>query len=92
MSEKLLKSFFFIFLFHIILTDNNKNKTLVLIEDWHVVDTHSRFWNQIREMNNDIYFKMVDDPDIKLTNFGEYIYNNIIYFATSRLIFLVKMK
>ena len=83
MSEKLLKSFFFIFLFHIILTDNNKNKTLVLIEDWHVVDTHSRFWNQIREMNNDIYFKMVDDPDIKLTNFGEYIYNNIIYFAPS---------
>ena len=83
MSKKLLGSFFFIFLFHIILTNNNKNKTLVLIEDWHVVDTHSRFWNQIREMNNDIYFKMVDDPDIKLTNFGEYIYNNIIYFAPS---------
>ena len=62
---------------------NNKNRTLVLIEDWHVVDTHSRFWNQIREMNNDIYFKMIDDPDIKLTNFGEYIYNNIIYFAPS---------
>ena len=34
-------------------------------------------------MNNDIYFKMIDDPDIKLTNFGEYIYNNIIYFAPS---------
>ena len=29
--------------------------------------------NQIREMNNDIYFKMIDDPDIKLTNFV-YIY------------------
>lgn len=34
-------------------------------------------------MNFELDFKMIDDPTIKLTNFGEYIYSNIIYFAPS---------
>ena len=73
MSKKFLNQSFSSSFFHIILTDSNKNKILVLIEDWHVVDIHYRFLNQIREMNNVIYFKMIDNPDIKLISFGEYI-------------------
>lgn len=26
-------------------------KSLVLIDDWHVVDTHSLFWSQLRGRN-----------------------------------------
>jgi len=32
-------------------------------------------------MNFELEFKTVDDPSIKLTNFGEYLYSNIILFA-----------
>ncbi len=34
-------------------------------------------------MNFDLDFKMIDDPTIRLTNFGEYMYSNIIFFAPS---------
>lgn len=60
-----------------------KIKTLILIDDLHYLDTHSMFWDQLRKMNFEIDFKMVDDPNIKLTYFGEYLYNNIIFFAPS---------
>lgn len=34
-------------------------------------------------MNFDLDFKMINDPTIKLTYFGEYLYSNIIFFAPS---------
>ena len=34
-------------------------------------------------MNFEIDFRMVDDPNIKLSYFGEYLYSNIIFFAPS---------
>jgi oligosaccharyltransferase complex subunit beta len=34
-------------------------------------------------MNFELDFKMIDDPTIKLTYFGEYLYNNIVFFAPS---------
>ena len=34
-------------------------------------------------MNFELDFKMIDDPTIKLTYFGEYLYSNIIFFAPS---------
>lgn len=34
-------------------------------------------------MNFELDFKMVDDPNIKLSYFGEYLYNNIIFMASS---------
>ena len=48
-------------------------KTLVLLDDWHNVEVNSIFWNQISEMGYEIDFKMVNDKEIKLTNYGEYI-------------------
>ena len=56
-------------------------KTLVLLDDYHNVETNSVFWNQITEMGYEITFKMVYDKEIELTNYGEYIYENIIFFA-----------
>jgi oligosaccharyltransferase complex subunit beta len=34
-------------------------------------------------MNFELDFKMIEDPNIKLTYFGEYLYSNIIFFAPS---------
>jgi len=56
-------------------------KTLVLLDDYHNVETNSVFWNQITQMGYEIIFKMVNDKEIELTNYGEYIYENIIFFA-----------
>jgi hypothetical protein len=63
------------------LTYTGKTRSLVLLDDWHHIETHSLFWDQIKEMGFDLDFKMIDDPNIKLSNFGEYFYNNVIYFA-----------
>ena len=65
------------------LEQKNIKKTLVLLDDWHNIDTHSLFWSQIKKMNFELDFRMIDDPSIKLTDFGEYIYTNIIYFSPS---------
>ena len=56
-------------------------KTLVLLDDWNNVDTNSVFWSQITNMGYQITFKMANDKDIQLTNYGEYLYENIIFFA-----------
>jgi hypothetical protein len=58
-----------------------KVKTLVLLDNWYHTETHSLFWNQLRQMNFELDFKMIEDPNIKLTYFGEYLYNNLIFFA-----------
>ena len=48
-------------------------KTLVLLDDWLNVEINSMFWNQITEMGNELEFKMANNKEIKLTNYGEYI-------------------
>ena len=63
--------------------EQSQKKTLVLLDDWHTIDTHSLFFEQIKNMGYLLEFKMIDDSDIKLTYFGEYLYTNIIYMASS---------
>jgi hypothetical protein len=74
-----------IIIFIICFSTYESKKTLVLLDDWHNVETNSVFWNQITEMGYEIDFKMATDKDIKLTNYGEYIYENIIFFAPTYL-------
>ena len=70
----------FILVFFCVMSINTK-KTLVLLDDWHMVETNSVFWNQISQMGYELVFKIASDKDIQLTNYGEYIYDNIIFFA-----------
>ena len=56
-------------------------KTLVVLDDWHNIEVNSMFWNQVTDMGYELEFKMGNDKEIKLTNYGEYIYDNIIFFA-----------
>ena len=72
------KSLLLIFVFFLFC---ESKKTLVLLDDWHNVEINSIFWNQITEMGYEIEFKIANDKDIKLTNYGEYNYDNIIFFA-----------
>ena len=77
----MLKTEIVIIIFFICFLSYEAKKTLVLLDDWHNVETNSLFWKQITDMGYDIDFKMANDKEIKLTNFGEYIYDNIIFFA-----------
>ena len=74
-NEISLIIFFICFFFY------QSKTTLVLLDDWNNVETNSLFWKQIKNMGYEIDFKMANDKDIKLTNYGEYIYDNIIFFA-----------
>jgi oligosaccharyltransferase complex subunit beta len=60
-----------------------KEKSLVLLDDWHYLESHSMLWEQLRSINIDLDFRMIHDENIQLTNYGEYIYQSIIFFAPS---------
>ena len=77
----MMKSEIIIFLLYISFLAYQSKKTLVLLDDWNNVETNSLFWKQITDMGYEIDFKMAIDKEIKLTNYGEYIYDNIIFFA-----------
>ena len=77
----MLKKELSIFIFFISFLIYQSKKTLVLLDDWNNVETNSLLWKQIINMGYEIDFKMAIDKDIKLTNFGEYLYDNIILFA-----------
>jgi oligosaccharyltransferase complex subunit beta len=64
-------------------TNDKRSKalTLVLLDDLHYIESHSMFWDQLRKLDLELEIKLIDDPSIQLTNFGEYIYQNIIFFA-----------
>ena len=72
---------FTLIIFLVCFLSYQSKKTLVLLDDWHNVATNSVFWNQIKKMGYEIDFKMANDKEIKLTNYGEYIYENIVFFA-----------
>ena len=72
---------FTLIIFLVCFLSYQSKKTLVLLDDWHNVATNSVFWNQIKKVGYEIDFKMANDKEIKLTNYGEYIYENIVFFA-----------
>ena len=77
----MMKSEIMLIILFICFFSYQSKKTLILLDDWNNVDANSLFWKQITDMGYEIDFKMAHDKEIKLTNFGEYIYDNIIFFA-----------
>ena len=77
----MLQNSILLIIFLICFLSYEAKKTLVLLDDWNNVETNTVFWNQIKGMGYEIEFRMANDKEIKLTNFGEYIYENIIFFA-----------
>ena len=76
-----MKAELILIIFFVCFLSYQSKKTLVLLDDWNNVETNSLFWKQITGMGYEIDFKMATDKEIKLTNYGEYIYDNIIFFA-----------
>ncbi|XP_065061237.1 dolichyl-diphosphooligosaccharide--protein glycosyltransferase 48 kDa subunit-like [Rhopilema esculentum] len=75
----LISAFFFVASSEV----NNAGKTLVLLENAHVRETHSIFFKFLQDKGFELTYKLADDPDLALQKYGEYLFNNLIVFAPS---------
>lgn len=58
-------------------------KTLVLLENLSIKDTHSIFFDDLTSRGFQLVFKMADDSSLALSKYGEYLYDHLIIFAPS---------
>ncbi|CAG2227728.1 dolichyl-diphosphooligosaccharide--protein glycosyltransferase 48 kDa subunit-like [Mytilus galloprovincialis] len=58
-------------------------KTLVLVDNWSLRETHSIFFRTLREKGYDLTFKTADDASLALVKYGEFLYDNLILFSPS---------
>ncbi|ELU08378.1 hypothetical protein CAPTEDRAFT_181863 [Capitella teleta] len=58
-------------------------KTLVLVDNWSIRETHSIFFRSLRDSGFDLTFKQADDGSLALVKYGEHLYDNLILFSPS---------
>lgn len=58
-----------------------KPRTLVLLDDWSIRDTHSIFFRGLKEHGYELTFKLASDASLKLSKYGEFTHDNLMIFA-----------
>jgi len=58
-------------------------RTLVLLDNMAMKETHSIFFKSLSDRGYDLNFKTADDPSLKLINYGEFLYDHLVIFAPS---------
>lgn len=58
-------------------------KTLVLLENLYLKDTHSIFFSDLEQRGHNLVFKLADESSLALSKYGEYLYENLVVFAPS---------
>uniref|UniRef100_A0A8B9Q0F6 Dolichyl-diphosphooligosaccharide--protein glycosyltransferase 48 kDa subunit n=1 Tax=Apteryx owenii TaxID=8824 RepID=A0A8B9Q0F6_APTOW len=58
-------------------------RTLVLLENGNLRDTHSLFFRSLADRGFDLTFRTADDPGLSLIKYGEFLYDNLIIFSPS---------
>lgn len=61
----------------------NAEKTLVLLENTAVKETHSIFFGKLKDAGFELTFKTADDASLALTKYGDYLFKHLIVFAPS---------
>lgn len=67
--------------------EKNQNSTLVLLDTWATIETHSIFFDHIRNMggkNHTLEFKLITGQageEVNIQKFNKYFYDNIIFMA-----------
>ena len=59
------------------------HKTLILVENYGVKETHSIFLGYLTGSGHELTYKMADDSTLTLFQFGELVYDNVIILAPS---------
>ncbi|KAK3090175.1 hypothetical protein FSP39_009732 [Pinctada imbricata] len=58
-------------------------RTLVLVDNWSIRETHSVFFRSLRDRGFELTFKTADDSTLALVKYGEFLYDNLILFSPS---------
>ncbi|KAK3590814.1 hypothetical protein CHS0354_038700 [Potamilus streckersoni] len=58
-------------------------RTLVLVDNWTIRETHSIFFRSLKERGFDLTFKTADDTSLSLVKYGEFLYDNLVIFSPS---------
>merc|ERR1712188_152020 len=61
----------------------SQSSTLVLIDNPGTKESHSIFFNALKDKGFQLTFKLADDPGLTLTQHGEYLYENLVIFSPS---------
>ncbi|KRZ83616.1 Dolichyl-diphosphooligosaccharide--protein glycosyltransferase 48 kDa subunit [Trichinella sp. T8] len=68
-------------------TTETAGKILVLVDGMHVRETHSAYFEQLKNLGFEVTFRMADDPTLVLSKYGELLYHHIAIFAPSTIEF-----
>uniref|UniRef100_A0A3P9IKD1 Dolichyl-diphosphooligosaccharide--protein glycosyltransferase 48 kDa subunit n=1 Tax=Oryzias latipes TaxID=8090 RepID=A0A3P9IKD1_ORYLA len=58
-------------------------KTLVLLDNLNIRDTHSVFFRSLADRGFDLTFKTADDPSLSLIKYGQFLYDHLVLFSPS---------
>ncbi|CAH3035687.1 unnamed protein product [Pocillopora meandrina] len=58
-------------------------KTLVLLDNANTKETHSIFFNSLKERGFDLVFRSADDSSLSLVKYGEFLYQHLVIFSPS---------
>ncbi|KAL9970653.1 hypothetical protein ACROYT_G023063 [Oculina patagonica] len=58
-------------------------KTLVLVDNANIKETHSIFFNSLKERGFELVFRSADDSSLSLVKYGEFLYKHLIIFSPS---------
>ena len=60
-----------------------EGKTLVLLDNANAKETHSIFFNSLKERGFDLVFRSADDSSLSLVKYGEFLYQHLVIFSPS---------
>ena len=67
-----------------LIKEDNATKTLVVVDDWATVETHSVFFDHIRnKLGHKVEFSMSDDSVQKFKHHDAYYFDNIVLMTPS---------
>ncbi|KAK2665268.1 hypothetical protein Ddye_003842 [Dipteronia dyeriana] len=58
-------------------------RVLVLLDDFAVKSSHSLFFDSLKSRGFELEFKLVEDPNIGLQRYGQYLYDALVLFCPS---------
>ena len=77
------------FIFHLVVLlacfdlTEARGKTLVLLDNANTKETHSIFFNSLKEGGFDLVFRSADDSSLSLVKYGEFLYQHLVIFSPS---------
>jgi oligosaccharyltransferase complex subunit beta len=61
----------------------SSQRTLVLLDNWAIRETHSIYFKTLRDRGYELTYKTADDSSLSLVKYGEFLYDNLVIFAPS---------